>query len=246
MEQSKISWCDATFNPVIGCTKITEGCTHCYAAEIAARFWPGTWGPKGMRQVMGEAYWRKPLSWNRKAQRTGAPVLVFCGSMCDVFEDHPVADATRPRLWKLIAETPHLTWLLLTKRPARVAAHLPPGWGEGWPHVWLGTSIELPEYRWRADVLRSLPAAGRFLSCEPLLADLGSLDLRGIGWCIVGGESGPDYRPMELAWMQAIANQCIATGVRLHVKQDAARTDGQRGRIPADLWTYKARPARAV
>jgi protein gp37 len=101
-------------------------------------------------------------------------MLVFCGSMCDLFKGHPVTDATRPRLWKLIAETPHLTWLLLTKRPERLAAHLPQGWP--WPHVWLGTNIELPKYLWRADVLRPIPATERLLSREPLLADLGPLD----------------------------------------------------------------------
>jgi protein gp37 len=242
MERSKISWTDYTFNLVIGCTMITEGCTHCYAAEIAARFWPGTWGPKGVRREQSDAYWRQPLRWNHRAVRTGGIALVFAGSMCDVFEDHPVTDATRPRLWKLIAETPHLTWLLLTKRPERIVAHLPPDWGSGWPHVRLGTSIEMPAYLWRADVLRTIPAAGRFLSCEPLLADLGPLDLRGIDWVIVGGESGPDYRRMDLAWMSSIANQCVAAGVRLHIKQDAARRDGQRGRIPDDLWSFKDRP----
>ena len=101
----------------------------------------------------------------------------------------------------------------------------------------------MPEYRWRADVLRTIPAAGRFLSCEPLLADLGPMNLEGITWVIVGGESGPNYRPMDLAWMASIRDQCVAASVRLHVKQDAARTDGRRGRIPEDLWRHKDRPA---
>jgi protein gp37 len=160
MEHSKIEWTDHTFNPWIGCTKTSPGCTNCYAEPLSARFHKNAspWGPKADRRVTSDAYWREPLRWDRKAQRQGQGALVFSGSMCDVFDAHPTADATRPKLFDLIAKTPHLMWLLLTKRPERIVTHLPDGWP--WPHVWLGTSIETPAYRWRADVLRQIPAAG--------------------------------------------------------------------------------------
>jgi protein gp37 len=243
MEHSRIEWTDHTFNPWVGCTKISPGCTHCYAETLSARFRrPSPWGPKAPRQVTGEAYWRQPLGWDRKAQRQGHPSLVFSGSMCDVFEAHPIVDATRPRLFALIAATPHLDWLLLTKRPDRIADHLPDGWP--WPHVWLGTSIETPAYLWRVDVLRTIPAAGRFLSCEPLLEDLGPVNLEGIRWVIIGGESGPGHRPMQVSWVDSLVRQGRDAGAAIFVKQDAARESGQRGALPETLWAYKERPRR--
>jgi protein gp37 len=171
-----------------------------------------------------------------------APAGLLRLDVCDVFEAHPTADATRPRLFELIAATPHLVWLLLTKRPERIAAHLPDGWP--WPHVWLGTSIETPEYLWRADALRQIPAAGRFLSCEPLLADLGPVNLEGIGWVIIGGESGTEHRPMAIDWVASLVQQGREAGAMIFVKQDAGRYSGQRGALPDTFWAYKERPSR--
>ena len=194
--QTGVSWCDHTFNGWIGCTKLSPGCTNCYAETIAARFWQETvWGPKATRKLNSETYWAQPHRWNRRAKREQIPRLIFSGSMCDIFEEHPVADATRPRLWTLIADTPHLTWLLLAKRPERIADHLPQGWP--WPHCWLGVSVENQRYaNERIPILLSIPAAHRFLSCEPLL---GPLDLERYlthevqterGVCVSGGAGG--------------------------------------------------------
>ena len=190
---TRIGWADATFNMVIGCTKTSPGCTNCYAEALSDRFGFSQWGPKGTRRQQSAAYWKQPSQWNRRAQRTGQGLKVFAGSMCDVFDEHPETVGTLPRLWNVIQDTPHLTWLLLTKRPERIAAHLPQGWP--WPHVWLGTSIETREYLWRADCLREIPAAHRFLSCEPLLADLGPMNLHGFQWAIIGGEWAPASAP---------------------------------------------------
>ena len=146
------------------------------------------------------------------------------------------ADPWRPEAWDIIRQTPQHTYLILTKRPERIRDHLPDGWP--WPHVWLGVSIETPAYLWRADVLRDIPAAKRFFWLEPLLADLGTINLDGIGWAIVGGEYGPHYRPMEIAWVESIAKQCVIAQVPLCVKQDAAPINGQQGRLPDALWAY--------
>jgi protein gp37 len=171
-----------------------------------------------------------PLKWK-------SPQLVFACSWSDFFIEQ--ADAWRPEAWEMIRRTPH-TYLLLTKRVDRIADHLPPGWP--WPHVWLGTSIETPAYLWRADVLREIPAAHRFLSLEPLLADLGPLNLDGISWVIPGGESGPQHRPMDIPWVESIVNQCVLAQVPVFVKQDSAHRDGQQGRLSDALWAHDWTP----
>jgi protein gp37 len=143
--------------------------------------------------------------------------------MCDVFEDHPIANRERPRLWDLIRSTPQLHWQILTKRPERIEALLPKDYdAAGWGHVWLGTSIENSEYAFRADILRQLPAAVRFISYEPALGPLDDLNLSGIDWLIYGGESGPGYRKHDLAWPRAIRRRCEEDGVAFFYKQSSA------------------------
>jgi protein gp37 len=172
---SAIEWTDHTFNPWWGCVKVSPGCQHCYAETLSKRFGNNIWGPAKTttRRLFGPKHWQEPLKWERAAldryQRTGERTRVFCASMADVFEDHPAVAHERPRLWDLIERTPHLDWLLLTKRPENVMALTP--WGVTWPHnVWLGTSVE---DQVAADVripyLLRVPAVVRFLSCEPLL-----------------------------------------------------------------------------
>ncbi len=237
-ENTAIAWTDHTFNPWIGCARVSPGCAMCYAETLDKRYGGTAWGAHGTRRVTGADTWRKPLKWNRDALRTGTSPRVFCASMGDVFEDHPALTEPRARLWTLIEQTPALTWQLLTKRPENIATMAP--WGDTWPtHVWAGTSVE--DQR-RADErtphLAKVPAAVRFLSCEPLLAPV-DLDLTGVSWAIIGGESGPGHRPMDLNWLASIVGQCRAAGVAVFVKQDAGQWSGRQGRIPADLWVHE-------
>jgi protein gp37 len=138
-----------------------------------------------------------------------------------VFEDHPVASDTRPRLWQLIRQTPWLDWQVLTKRADRIAENLPAGWGAGWPNVWLGVSIENNDYVWRADCLRAIPATVRFISYEPALGPLDRLDLTGIDWLIFGGETGPGFRTADLSWARDMEARCKAAGVAFFFKQQS-------------------------
>jgi protein gp37 len=170
-----------------------------------------------------------PLRWRE-------PGRVFTCSWGDFFIRD--ADPWRAEAWDIIRRTPHLTYQVLTKRPARMRGHLP--WTAApWAHVWLGVSVEAQAWRYRLDVLRAVPAALRFVSFEPLIEALGPLDLGGIGWAIVGGESGPKFRPCEVGWIRGVVEQCRAQGVPVFVKQDSGRWSGRQGRIPAELWVHE-------
>jgi protein gp37 len=178
-----IEWCDHTFNPWTGCQHVSPACDHCYAEaqakRNAANF--GGWGPHAERKRTSESYWRQPLLWNKRAAKEGRRARVFCASMADVF-DNQVPAEWREDLWALIHDTPHLDWLLLTKRPGNMARMLPPAFMLGnapwpWPHVWLGTTVEnQAEADRRVPELLKVQARMRFLSCEPLL---GQIDLDG-------------------------------------------------------------------
>ncbi len=239
MQNSKIEWTDHTFNPWWGCVKVSPGCQHCYAETLNHRYGFSNWGPAKTtsRRMMSENYWKQPLRWNKEAGAAGERRRVFCASMADVFEDHPQVMEPRARLFSLIEQTPALDWLLLTKRPENINLMAPwhgePGMYHGWPaNVWLGTSVENQE---QADIripeLLKVPAAVRFLSCEPLLgavdittngylsAGWAGATLPGIDWIIAGGESGPGARPMHPAWVRSLRDQCIAAGVPFFFKQ---------------------------
>lgn len=214
MRNSPIEWTDDTWNLVWGCTKISPGCTNCYAETINARFGKSIWGPKSERRTMSPEYWAQPLAWDRAAKRAGIKRRVFCSSMCDVFEDHPTIDQEREKLWPLIKATPNLVWQILTKRADRIANCLPLDWGKGYPNVWLGVSVEnqdsLVE---RVPYLVRVGAAVRFLSCEPLLGPvfIGGFPrvvLEQIHWVIVGGESGAKARPMHPRHLRIIHEDC--------------------------------------
>ena len=129
-ENSKIEWCDHTWNPWIGCTKVSPGCDHCYAESYATRYGKTVWGPGQPRQLTSDANWKKPLKWNHEAMLTGTRPRVFCASLAEVF-DNEVNPAWRERLWAFIQATPNLDWLLLTKRIGNVAKMLPMDWGTG-------------------------------------------------------------------------------------------------------------------
>ena len=143
--------------------------------------------------------------------------------MMDWAEDHPVANRTRAAVWKLVRECSWLDWQMLTKRPQRIRECLPKDWGPGgYANVWLGTSVEDMRVADRVDHLRDIPAVVRFISYEPALGPLDDLDLKGIDWVIVGGESGSGFRPMDVAWARSMRQKCAAAGVAFFFKQSAA------------------------
>jgi protein gp37 len=218
-EQSKIEWTDATFNPWIGCTEVSPACANCYARELSNfRGW-AEWGKGKTRRRTSEANWRKPLQWNREAERSGGRLKVFCASLAD-YLDEEVPREWREDLFGLIESTPHLDWLLLTKRTESLYLKLPAEWiRRPRPNVWLGATVESDRYLWRADDLREVPAAVHFLSCEPLLSDLSGLDLTDIQWVIAGGESGPHARPSHPDWFRRLRDKCAGSGVAFHFKQ---------------------------
>lgn len=209
-----IEWTDHTFNPWIGCTKVSAGCDHCYAETWDARGMSGgatRWGPHSPRTRTSAANWRKPLTWDKAAKADGVRRRVFCASLADVFDNHPsITSGWHGDLWALIDATPNLDWQLLTKRPQNIEKMLPETyglrpWGDGWSNVWLGTTAEnQTEADRRIPHLLSIPAAVRFISAEPLL---GPVDLRGImrhcpthdfdsGFCI-----GPCLDARKIDWV---------------------------------------------
>ena len=164
---TNIEWCDHTFNPWRGCQAVSPACDHCYAQELVERY-DGK-GSFAERRRTSIANWKLPIRWNREAQATGVRERVFAASLADVF-DNKVPAEWRHDLWELIAATPHLDWLLLTKRPQNIAKMLPSAWGKGWLNVWLGTTCENQEEAdRRIPHLLVTPAQVHFLSCEPLL-----------------------------------------------------------------------------
>ncbi len=219
-QQSAIEWTDHTFNPWWGCTKVSPGCTHCYAETLSNRYGHDIWGPKKSRRTLGDKHWQEPIKWNALASQKERRARVFCASMADVFEDNPSIEAERDKLWALIDETPMLDWLLLTKRPENMHRFAP--WNSSWPaNVWAMTSVENQEQaEKRIPKLSMVPAAVRGLSVEPLL---GPVDLEPwlgeIQWVIVGGESGPNARPMHPNWARSVRDQCQAADVAFFFKQ---------------------------
>ncbi len=224
-ENSNIEWTTHTFNPWIGCQKVGPGCDHCYAEAWDARGLQqreARWGAHATRTRTSAANWRKPLGWNNAAEGLSERPRVFCASLADVFDNHATVDPQwRRDLWALIASTPNLDWMLLTKRPGNIAAMLPPDWGKGYSNVWLGCTITSREELLRdGPKLARLDARVRFWSVEPLLGDLGDVpsDLMP-DLVIVGGESGPGARPMHPGWARSMRDQCVAAGVPFFFKQ---------------------------
>jgi protein gp37 len=234
-KEGGISWCDFTFNPWWGCEKVSAGCHNCYAEKWARRCGYDCFGLNKNIRAFGRAYWKKPILWDVKAKALGITYRVFCGSMCDIFQERLGVDIERTDLWRAIESTPNLIWLLLTKRPENILHFVPSRWLESWPgNAWTGTTIEQQKYEHR--IIHLLRTPGKhFVSMEPLLGPL-SLHL-GIGskgtvaqrtiegffppvdWVIVGAESGPGARPMEIEWARSIVEQCKGAGVPVHVKQ---------------------------
>jgi protein gp37 len=238
-KDSSIQWCHHTFNPWWGCVRVSPGCENCYAEAFDKRLGRADWGVQSPRRFFGDKHWAEPLKWDLAAAAVGERHRVFCASMADVFEDRRDLDEHRARLWKLIEATSNLDWLLLTKRPENVNGMLTVN--DDWTlrrNVWVGTTVE--DRKRAADRiarLREIPAVVRFLSCEPLLEDLGNLDLTGIGWVIVGGESGPGARPFDFAWARDIETQCKLTDTRFFMKQAGACPRVMSGQQPPGMRT---------
>jgi protein gp37 len=228
---SPIEWTHHTFNPWWGCTKVSLGCQNCYAEALSKRYGHMVWGADVDRRFFTEKHWQEPLKWNKQARGSGERARVFCASMADVFEDFAPLDTERDRLWNLIYETPWLDWQLLTKRPENVLSMVP--WGQKWPeNVWIGTSVENQQVaNHRVPILKKIPALVRFLSCEPLIGAIDTLDLNGIHWLIVGGESGHGHRPIEEEWVRQLRDNCVKSGVAFFFKQWGGRTSKSQGRI---------------
>ncbi len=279
-EITGISWCHHTFNCWWGCVKVSEECRNCYAEGVAKRFGQDVWGVNRPRHTFGPKHWNEPLKWNRDAEKARERRRVFCGSMMDVFEVNRIQglDAEREKLWELIAKTPALDWLLLTKRPENIGALVP--WKDSWPeNVWLGTTAGTQK---SADqnlpMLLSFPAIVRFVSMEPLLEgvdirgalngypvqisgreyvshemalDAGIPEMEGslyseaewqqtfapLDWVIVGGESGPGCRPMEIEWARDLRTQCREINIPFFMKQLGGHPDKKHdlADFPEDL-----------
>ncbi len=237
-KRTGIEWTEVTWNPTTGCDRISAGCDNCYALALAKRLRamgakkyqndgdPRTSGP-GFGLTVHPSVLRQPYGWR-------TPRLVFVNSMSDLFHAKVPLDFIRA-VFKVIAETPQHTYQILTKRSARlrkIADRL------DWPdNLWMGVSVENADVLYRVDDLRTVPARVRFLSCEPLLGPLPSLDLSGIDWVIAGGESGPGHRPLDPAWVSMLRDRCVAAGVPFFFKQWGGRTPKEGGReLDGRLW----------
>jgi len=220
-ENSKIEWTTHTFNPWVGCTKVSPACDGCYAETWAERFGQVEWGPHAERRRTKT--WGNPVKWNREAEGAAEPPRVFCASLADVFDNHKsILPQWREDLWALITATPNLDWLLLTKRPQNIRRFAPPSWYvRGCPNnVWLGTTVEnQEEFDRRVPHLNLMPARVRFLSMEPLLGPVNMGTMRGLHWIITGGESGANYRPANPDWFRSLRDQAARAGVPFLFKQ---------------------------
>lgn len=235
--KSEIEWTESTWNPITGCNKISPGCKNCYAARMALRL--QAMGQPNYRQgfkvALHEQALTLPLRWKK-------PQTIFVNSMSDLFH-HEVPFDFIEKVFSVMAKAKQHRFQFLTKRAERLeqfAKELP------WPeNVWAGVSVESHEYVGRLDSLRKVPAVVRFVSMEPLLGPLQKLDLNGIDWVIVGGESGPGARPIEADWVRDIRDQCISTGVPFFFKQWGGTRKKATGR-ELDGQIYNETPVKRI
>jgi protein gp37 len=234
-QQSTIEWTDVTWNPVAGCSLASAGCTNCYAMRMAARLEAmGSAKYEGLtRKSGGRAKWTgkirlhypsldQPRGWKKGRK-------IFVNSMSDLF--HADVDvAFIAAVWKVMEETQRHSYQILTKRPDRMAAVIEKLALPTLPNVWLGTSVESGEVLDRVDTLRTIPAAIRFISFEPLIGSVAAADLRDVHWAIVGGESGPGARPMDEIWVDEIESLCNESGTAFFFKQWGGTNKKKAGR----------------
>ena len=232
--RSRIEWTETTWNPTTGCDRVSAGCDHCYALTLAKRLKamgsakyqndgdPRTSGP-GFGVTVHEDTVSAPLRWRQ-------PRVVFVNSMSDLFHARVPTEFVH-RVFAVMAATPQHTYQVLTKRSTRLrrlAGELP------WPaNVWMGVSVESAQVAYRVDDLRAVPAAVRFLSCEPLLGSLTGVDLTGVDWVIAGGESGVNARPARPEWFTDLRDACVGADVPFFFKQWGGRTPKAGGRVLA-------------
>jgi protein gp37 len=238
-EKSSIEWTDATWNPVRGCTKISPGCTHCYAETFAERFRGVKGHPfeQGFDLRLVPEKLNAPTLWRK-------PLRIFVNSMSDLFHDQ-VPDDYVEEVARVMVHANWHTYQVLTKRSARMAELLRTrlNFAAGLPHIWWGVSVENRQYGLpRIDHLRDAPVRTRFLSIEPLLEDLGRINLVGIRWVIVGGESGHGARPMDRKWVVTIRKQCRENRVPFFFKQWGGARKSLTGRL-LDGRTYDEMPS---
>jgi len=221
---SEIEWTDTTWNPVAGCTAASSGCTNCYAMHMALRLeamgmekYQGLARRSGKRTVwtgainLDEKSLEAPLKWRK-------PRKIFVNSMSDLFHERVPFDFAE-RVWRIMEETPHHQYQILTKRPERMLEFAKDRLNTVLPNVWLGTSVENAETAERVGALSVTPAIIRFISFEPLIAPVGEVDLSRIHWAIVGGESGPQARPIKEEWIDEIHSLCQRYGTAFFFKQ---------------------------
>ena len=222
-DQTGIEWTDATWNPVTGCTKISPGCKNCYAERLAQRL-KAIGVPQyadGFNLTLQPEALLLPARWKRAR-------MIFVNSMSDLFHAEIPIDYIK-RVFDVMSRSPQHVFQVLTKRPeiaATYSKHL--AWTD---NIWMGTSIESDAYLSRLDSLRSIPAKVRFLSLEPLLGPMPDISLEGVDWVIVGGESGPRARPMEITWVRQIRDRCLAARVPFFFKQWGGVNKKATGRV---------------
>lgn len=238
-DKTGIEWTDATWNPTTGCTPISAGCDHCYANTLAEGKLAKVYGarlpvvdtPQNRADTFAVRLWPERLG---QLESWKAPRMVFVNSMSDLFHKDVPVDFLR-RVFSAMLATPRHIKQVLTKRPGRMAAFVKRNvdlFPDGVPaHIWMGTSIENDENVYRARQLREVPAAVRFLSCEPLLGSVAALDLTGIHWVIGGGESGAGYRPVDPTHARELRDLCAAAGVPFFWKQWGGHTPKAGGRL---------------
>jgi protein gp37 len=234
--QSGIEWTESTWNPLTGCTKISPGCKHCYAERLALRL-QAMGQPNyanGFRLTLHDHMLEQPFGWKR-------PQMIFVNSMSDLFHEGVPLDFIQ-RVFDVMRRASWHTFQVLTKRSGRL---LELDSEIDWPsNVWMGVSVENQSYTFRMEHLRGTAARVKFLSFEPLLGPLPALDLRGLDWVIVGGESGPGARPMAEEWVIDIRDQCLADGVPFFFKQWGGVRKKQAGRVLSGR-TWNQLPALA-
>ena len=241
-QRTSIEWTEATWNPTTGCTRVSEGCDNCYADALSRRLLHRTYtsrlpvvdAPENRADPFAVRIWPERLA---QPARWRTPRVVFVNSMSDLFHKH-VPDEFVRESFRVMLDVDRHTYQVLTKRPSRAARFVrrhPDLFGKAGlpPHIWIGTSTENQETAYRVRHLEDVPAAVRFLSCEPLIGPLSLCNVwspGGIHWVIVGGESGPGHRPIDPMWVTAIRDECLAADVPFFFKQWGGRTPKSGGR----------------
>lgn len=241
-KETKIAWAHSTFNATWGCVEVSPECDHCYARELARRFGFNIWGKDAPRRFFGEKHWSEPIKWEAEAAKTGQPWRVFWDSMSDLCEDRRDLDEVRDRAWDMQVRTPHLTHMLLTKRPDNYRRLFLKG-RVPLENQWFGTTVGIESSAWRMRELLKLESRVLWVSAEPLLGPVDFSDFlcrtwrsKSL-WVVIGGESGPGSRPMELSWARQILVACQDKGIPCFFKQRGGWPD-KRDRMkdfPADL-----------